>query len=71
MDSILKDFLILNTFNQVKFLKEGKFKDYAALSKETKIEFIKNVLKCDLSSKTTATAIKAMRELGYKDKFFF
>jgi len=71
MDSVLKDFLSLNTLNQVKFLKEGKFADYAALSKETKIEFIKNVLKCDLSSKTTATAIKAMRELGYKDKFFY
>jgi HEAT repeat protein len=71
MDSILKDFLSLNTINQVKFLKEGEFKGYAALGKETKIEFIKNVLKSDLSSKTTATAIKTLRELGYKDKFFY
>ncbi|MCK5057151.1 MAG: HEAT repeat domain-containing protein [Candidatus Aminicenantes bacterium] len=71
MDLILKNFLSLNTLNQVRFLKEEKFKDYAALSKEAKIEFIKNVFKCDLSSKTTAAAIKTLRELGYKDKFFY
>jgi HEAT repeat protein len=67
----LKHFLKLNTLNQVQFLKEGKNSDYAGLSKEEKIEFIKSALKCDLSSKTMATAIKALRELSYKDKFFY
>lgn len=71
MDSMLKYFLGLNTFDQVKFIKEGDFKDYSDLSKENKIKFIKNVLKSDLSSKAMATAIKGLRELGYKDKFFY
>ncbi len=53
------------------FLRQGSFADYAALGKEQKIDFIKQVLKYDLSSKTTATAIKSLRELGYKDKFFY
>ena len=32
---------------------------------------IKSVLKCDLSSKTIAAAIKALRKLSYRDKFFY
>jgi len=71
IESILTHFLNLNTFNQVKFLKEGKHGDYAELTKEEKVEFIKSVLKCDLSSKTMAAAIKALRKLSYRDKFFY
>lgn len=71
MESIIKYFLSLGAQEQVRFLREGDFAGYAALSKENKTEFIKQVLKCDLSSKATATAIKSLRELGYKDKFFY
>lgn len=71
IDSILTHFLSLNTLNQVKFLKEGKYDRYADLTKEEKVEFIKNVLKCDLSSKTAAAAIKSLRKLSYRDKFFY
>lgn len=69
--STLTHFLNLNTFNQVKFLKEGKHDDYAGFTKEEKVEFIKSVLKCDLSSKTLAAAIKTLRKLSYRDKFFY
>ncbi|MCK4761451.1 MAG: HEAT repeat domain-containing protein [Candidatus Aminicenantes bacterium] len=71
MEALLEYFSNLNTSAQVKFLKAGKHEEYLALNKRSKIEFIKTILKRDLSSKTTASAIKSLRELGYNDKFFY
>lgn len=68
MEISVKDFLKLNTSNQIKLLKKGEFKN---LHKKERIEFIKNILKSELSSKTIASALKILRELDYSDKYFF
>lgn len=64
----IKWFLELNTLKQLEFLKNGEF---PALQREEKIEFLKSILKSRLSSKTTAAALKILRELKYRDKYFF
>ena len=58
----------MNTFDQIKFLKSRKF---TGLTKKEKIEFLKSILKLDLSSKTIATSLRTLRELKYRDKFYF
>ncbi len=71
MESTLKYFFALKPAEQVKFLREGKYQGYADLGKSAKIEFIKTLLKSDLSSKTTASALKVLRRLGYNDRYFY
>jgi len=70
-ETTLKYFLSLTPAGQVKFLKEGQHEGYFELGKEGKIDFIKNALKNDLSSKVTASAIKMLRHLVYEDKYFY
>ncbi|MCK4837010.1 MAG: HEAT repeat domain-containing protein [Candidatus Aminicenantes bacterium] len=68
MDITVEYFLGLNPTRQISLLKEMKFKK---LSREERIDFIKTVLQSELSSKTTASALKVLRELKYRDQLFF
>ena len=68
MDTSPKDFSNFSPSEQINLLKKGEFKN---LQKIEKIEFIKNILKLDLSSKTIASSLKILRELDYSDKYFF
>lgn len=68
MDIRYREFPQLNTSEQIRFLKEGEFREF---SRGQKIEFLKYILQPDLSSKTTACALKILRELNYEDKYFF
>ncbi len=68
MQDTIRDFLDLATFDQIKFLKSRRF---TGLAKKEKIEFLKSILKLDLSSKTIATSLRTLRELKYRDKFYF
>ncbi len=61
-------FLGLNPTKQIHLLKDEKF---AAFPREKKIEFLKTVLQSELSSKTTASTLKVLRELKYRDQFFY
>lgn len=68
MEEVIKHFLGLSPSLQIKFLKEGDFKKFR---KKEKIIFLKTILKSKLSSKTTASALKILRELNYDDRYFF
>jgi len=68
MDALFDRFYGLSVQAQVRFLKEGELSD---LSRESQIGFIKSVIKAELSSKTLAAALKRLRELRYKDRFFY
>jgi HEAT repeat protein len=64
----IRTFLNLNTSNQIKFLKENEFN---LLDRSDKIDFLRRVLEEELSSKTIASILKVLRELKYRDQFFF
>jgi len=68
MEKKIKGFLELNTLKQLEFLKKGEFPGW---EQEEKIAFLKCALRSNLSSKTTAAALKILRELKYNDKYFF
>ncbi len=68
MGKKIKCFMELNTLKQLAFIKNGEFPGW---ERDEKIEFLKCILKSRLSSKTTAAAIKILRELKYRDKYFF
>lgn len=68
MNALYDRFYSLSAQAQIRFMKEG---DLAGLSRESQIEFIKSVIKAELSSKTLAAALKRLRELRYKDRFFY
>ena len=68
MDELYDRFYGLNAQAQIRFLKEGELAD---MSRESQIGFIKTVIKAELSSKTLAAALKRLRELRYKDRFFY
>ena len=64
----IRAFLDLNTTNQIKYLREKEFNQF---DHKDKINFLKKVLDEELSSKTIASILKVLRELRYKDQFFF
>jgi HEAT repeat protein len=68
MESLYDRFYSLSAQAQIRFLKEGELLE---LSRESQIDFIKSVIKAELSSKTLAAALKRLRELRYKDRFFY
>lgn len=68
MEISMEYFLGLNPTKQIHLLKDEKF---AAFPREKKIEFLKTVLQSELSSKTTASTLKVLRELKYRDQFFY
>ncbi|MCP5103791.1 MAG: HEAT repeat domain-containing protein [bacterium] len=68
MSAKVKQFEGMSTSGQVEFLKNGKFSQW---QREEKIVFLKAILKNELSSKTVASALKLLRELRYRDKYFF
>jgi HEAT repeat protein len=68
MDITVEYFLGLSPTRQISLLKEMEFRK---LSREKKIDFIKTILQSGLSSKTTASALKLLRELKYRDQIFF
>ena len=68
MKNKIKSFLELNPHKQLEFLKTGEFPGWP---REERIEFLKGILNIELSSKITASALKKLRELGYRDKYFF
>ena len=68
MEISMEYFLGLNPTEQIHLLKDEKFTTFP---REKKIEFLKTVLQSELSSKTTASALKVLRELKYRDQFFY
>jgi hypothetical protein len=68
MEISMEYFLGLNPTKQIHLLKDEKF---TAFPREKKIEFLKTVLQSELSSKTTASTLKVLRELKYRDQFFY
>ncbi len=68
MEELYDRFYGMNAQAQIRFLKEGELSDF---SRESQIGFIKSVIKAELSSKTLAAALKRLRELRYKDRFFY
>lgn len=68
MEISIEYFLGLNPTKQIHLLKDEEFTTF---SREKKIEFLKTVLQSELSSKTTASALKVLRELKYRDQFFY
>jgi len=64
----IRFFLNLNTSNQIKYLRED---DFTKLNRNDKIDFLKRALEEELSSKIIASILKVLRELKYKDQFFF
>ncbi len=69
MRAPMREFLRRKPAAQLLFFREPEF---SALDDKHKIEFLKELLlKEKLSSKVTASAIRRLRELNYRDKFFF
>jgi HEAT repeat protein len=68
MEISMEYFLGLNPSKQIHLLKDERFTTFP---REKKIEFLKTVLQSELSSKTTASALKVLRELKYQDQFFY
>jgi HEAT repeat protein len=68
MELSIEYFLGLNPTKQIHFLKDDKFNN---VPRDRKIEFLKSALQSNLSSKTTASTLKVLRELKYRDQFFY
>lgn len=68
MKNKIKRFQELNPHKQLEFLKNGEFPGWP---REERIEFLKGILNAELSSMITAAALKLLRELDYRDKYFF
>ena len=68
MNLSIEYFLGLNPTKQINMLKDDKFNN---IPRDKKIEFLKSVLQSNLSSKTTASTLKVLRELKYRDQFFY
>lgn len=68
MKDAIVDFLCLSASDQIQFLKEGEFTQWPG---EDRIRFLKEMLQSETSSKTMAAALKILRELKYRDRFFF
>jgi len=68
MNNRVASFLSLSASEQIQFLKEGEFNQWPAADR---IGFLKRVLQSETSSKTTASALKSLRQLKYRDRFFF
>lgn len=66
--SKIKHFLEFTTKKQLGFL-EGK--EFNRWERSAKIDFLKEILKSRLSSQAVAAAIKQLKELKYKDKYFY
>lgn len=64
----VRQFLGLNVSGQLDFIKRGEFTGW---QRENKVTFLKTVLKEDLASRVIASAIKLLRELKYRDRYFF
>jgi len=68
MKNHIVDFLTWSVSEQIRFLKEGEFVDW---SSEERISFLKQILRSETSSKTLACGLKILRQLKYRDRFFF
>jgi len=69
MRTAMREFLHRKPAAQLQFFQEEVF---THLDEKHKIEFLKELLlKEKLSSKVMASAIRQLRELNYRDKFFF
>lgn len=68
MKKDIDSFLRLNTSGQIKYLKHG---DFSQLPAAERIEFLKNILSLELSSKTIASGLKLLRELKFRDRTFY
>lgn len=64
----VRQFLGLNVSGQLDFIKRGEFTGW---QRENKVAFLKSVLKEDPASRVIASAIKLLRELKYRDRYFF
>jgi len=66
---MIDDFLKLTPAGQVRYLKTDEF---AALEREKRIEFLKEIAACErISSKCLASALKILRELKFRDREFY
>jgi HEAT repeat protein len=68
MDFSVESFLELSPTRQIESLKEGEL---SQVPRDQMIIFLKSALDVGLPSKTTACALKILRELKYRDQFFF
>ena len=68
MDISIEYFLGLNPTKQINLIKDEKFIN---IPREKKVELLKSALEAGLSSKTTASVLKVLRELKYRDQFFY
>lgn len=69
MRAHLRLFITLKTADQLRFFKSPKFLE---ADEKQRVDFLKEVLlRGKLSSKVTATAIRLLRELNFRDNFFF
>jgi hypothetical protein len=63
-----KTFIGLSPSRQNEYLNQDVF---THLNKKDKIDFLKVVLKVDLSADTTVRALSLLKELNYPDRYFF
>lgn len=68
MKQDIDSFIGLSASRQIKYLKQG---DFPQLPSEERIEFLKNILTLELSSKTIASGLKILRELKFRDRQFY
>lgn len=64
----VKVFLRLKSVRQIEYLEEG---DFTHLKRNEKIEFLKTLLKEEISSDTAACALSLLKELNYPDRYYF
>lgn len=64
----VRQFLRLNASGQLEFIKGGEFTGW---QRENKITFLKTVLREGLSSRVIASTIKLLRQLNYRDRYFY
>jgi hypothetical protein len=64
----VRHFIRLKPSGQLEFIKRGEFTGW---QREDRITFLKTVLKENLSSRVIASAIKLLRELKFRDRYFY
>lgn len=64
----IQRFTGLNVTRQLRYLRS---KDFCGWQRQEKIDFLKDILRVRLSPPITAAALSLLRELKYRDKYFF
>jgi HEAT repeat protein len=64
----IEAFFALTAVEQINFLKNEEF---SQLDRQEKIRFLKAVLRDEVPARTTACALRLLRELNYPDRYYF